>query len=205
MRTCYADGTLVLAQQRTYREVAVLATAGVAEVIGRIRRLGFEVALNKAEALYFHAPRPKGATIWSPHYHRWRQNRRHEEHEIPRTCFRLSVEFPVPLYIFGPETVEDGGGIGAPFAQYRWAERLEPSAVHRSGQVDGPLRCSRVGGHPGSAQRHPAAMCAEGDGRSGQYRGIEPSSVRRRACWLESCHGTWMCFLWRRSIAGVGA
>ena len=54
---CYADDTLVLAQQRTYREAAVLATAGVAEVVGRIRRLGLEVALNKSEALYFHAPR----------------------------------------------------------------------------------------------------------------------------------------------------
>ena len=54
---CYANDTLVLAQQRTYREAAGLATAGVAEVVGRIRRLGIEVTLNKSEALYFHAPR----------------------------------------------------------------------------------------------------------------------------------------------------
>lgn len=54
---CYADDTLVTARGRTYRDAAILATAGVAHVVGRIRRLGLEVALNKSEALCFHGPR----------------------------------------------------------------------------------------------------------------------------------------------------
>lgn len=55
--TCYADDTLVTAFGEHHREALLLATAGVAQVVGRIRRLGLEVALNKSEALCFHGPR----------------------------------------------------------------------------------------------------------------------------------------------------
>lgn len=55
--TCYADDTLVTAAAKTFREAAILATAGVAQVVGRIRTLGLEVALHKSEALLFHGPR----------------------------------------------------------------------------------------------------------------------------------------------------
>lgn len=64
--TCYADDTLVTASGKSYREAAVLATAGVAQVVARIRRLGLQVALNKSEAMCFHGPRnvsPAGAQI----------------------------------------------------------------------------------------------------------------------------------------------
>lgn len=64
--TCYADDTLVSARGHTYREAALLATAGVAQVVHRIRALGLEVALHKSEALFFHGPRhkpPPGAQI----------------------------------------------------------------------------------------------------------------------------------------------
>lgn len=63
---CYADDTLVTARGRDYRRAAVLATAGVAHVVARIRRLGLQVALNKSEALCFHGPRngpPAGAQL----------------------------------------------------------------------------------------------------------------------------------------------
>lgn len=64
--TCYADDTLVTAFGASYREAAVRATAGVAQVVRRIRSLGLEVALHKSEALLFHEPRdgpPPGAQI----------------------------------------------------------------------------------------------------------------------------------------------
>lgn len=64
--TCYADDTLVTARGRTHREAAILATAGVAHVVRRIKALGLEVALNKSEALFFHGPRrapPQGMEI----------------------------------------------------------------------------------------------------------------------------------------------
>jgi hypothetical protein len=64
--TCYADDTLVTARGRNYREAAIRATAGVATVVARIRRLGLEVALNKSEALCFHGPRkapPAGSNL----------------------------------------------------------------------------------------------------------------------------------------------
>ncbi|CAH2090002.1 unnamed protein product [Euphydryas editha] len=54
---CYADDTLVLARRPTYRDAAVLATTGVAQVVARIRRLGLSVALEKAEGIVFHGPR----------------------------------------------------------------------------------------------------------------------------------------------------
>lgn len=57
--TCYADDTLVTARGKTFREATILATAGVAQVVERIRRLGLEVALSKSEALFFHGPRNK--------------------------------------------------------------------------------------------------------------------------------------------------
>ena len=63
---CYADDTLVLAKGENYREAALHATAGVANVVGRIRCLGLEVALSKSEALCFHGPRkgpPRGAHL----------------------------------------------------------------------------------------------------------------------------------------------
>ena len=64
--TCYADDTLVTASAADYGEAARRATAGVAQVVGRIRRLGLKVALEKSEALLFHGPRqgpPPGAHI----------------------------------------------------------------------------------------------------------------------------------------------
>lgn len=63
---CYADDTLVLARGNTYRETAILATAGTAQVVSRIRRLGLQVALNKSEAICFHGPRkapPAGSEL----------------------------------------------------------------------------------------------------------------------------------------------
>lgn len=56
--TCYADDTLVAARGRTHRQ-AGLATAGVAYVLDRMRRLGLEVALHKSEAVVHHGPRNK--------------------------------------------------------------------------------------------------------------------------------------------------
>ncbi|KAA5586381.1 hypothetical protein F3H14_36425, partial [Pseudomonas aeruginosa] len=63
---CYADDTLVVARGRDLRESARLSCAGVAFVIGRIRRLGLEVALDKSQALLFHGARrapPQGAHL----------------------------------------------------------------------------------------------------------------------------------------------
>lgn len=63
---CYADDTLVTACGRSYREASILATAGLAQVVDRIRRLGLSVALNKSEAMVFHGPRnapPAGAAL----------------------------------------------------------------------------------------------------------------------------------------------
>ncbi|CAG4990825.1 unnamed protein product [Colias eurytheme] len=51
--TCYADDTLVTARGASYDEAALLAAAGVADVVGRIRRLGLDVALEKSEAIFF--------------------------------------------------------------------------------------------------------------------------------------------------------
>ncbi|KAM3958882.1 putative 115 kDa protein in type-1 retrotransposable element R1DM [Aphomia sociella] len=64
--TCYADDTLVTARGQDYREAARRATAGVAQVVGRIRRLGLAVALHKSRAIAFHGPRkrpPAGSHI----------------------------------------------------------------------------------------------------------------------------------------------
>jgi hypothetical protein len=64
--TCYADDTLVTARGSTFQEASIRATAGVATVVARIRRLGLEVALNKSEALCFHGPRkapPAGSSL----------------------------------------------------------------------------------------------------------------------------------------------
>lgn len=54
--TRYVDDTLI-ARGRSYREAAVLAQAGVAQVVARLRRLGLQVALIKSEAMCFHGPR----------------------------------------------------------------------------------------------------------------------------------------------------
>ncbi|KAA5634946.1 reverse transcriptase family protein, partial [Pseudomonas aeruginosa] len=54
---CYADDTLVVARGGSFAESARLATAGVAHVVGKIRRLGLDVALSKSEAMWFHRPR----------------------------------------------------------------------------------------------------------------------------------------------------
>lgn len=54
---CYADDTLVTAQAENYGSAAVLATAGVAQVVERIRRLGLQVALHKSEAICFYGRR----------------------------------------------------------------------------------------------------------------------------------------------------
>ncbi|KAA5655109.1 hypothetical protein F3G64_35460, partial [Pseudomonas aeruginosa] len=63
---CYADDTLVTARGDDYRSAAILAVAGVATVVSRIKRLGLEVALHKSEAVCFHSARkgpPKGANL----------------------------------------------------------------------------------------------------------------------------------------------
>ncbi|KAJ0175991.1 hypothetical protein K1T71_008165 [Dendrolimus kikuchii] len=54
---CYADDTLIAARGRTHRQACLLGTAGVSTIVGRIRRLGLEVALQKTEAVMFHGPR----------------------------------------------------------------------------------------------------------------------------------------------------
>ncbi|KAJ0169535.1 hypothetical protein K1T71_014720 [Dendrolimus kikuchii] len=54
---CYADDTLIAARGRTHRQACLLGTAGVSSIVGRIRRLGLEVALQKTEAVMFHGPR----------------------------------------------------------------------------------------------------------------------------------------------------
>ncbi|KAA5598265.1 hypothetical protein F3H15_35670, partial [Pseudomonas aeruginosa] len=51
---CYADDTLVMARGKDYHESARLACAGMTFVVGNIRRLGLEVALEKSQALLFH-------------------------------------------------------------------------------------------------------------------------------------------------------
>lgn len=64
--TCYADDTLVTARGTSFREAAILGTAGVAQVVRRIGSLGLTVALHKSEAMLFHGPRrgpPTGAEI----------------------------------------------------------------------------------------------------------------------------------------------
>ncbi|CAF4894566.1 unnamed protein product [Pieris macdunnoughi] len=63
---CYADDTLVVASGGTYVEASRRVTAGVAQVVAQIRRLGLRVALEKSEAICFHGPRrapPAGAHI----------------------------------------------------------------------------------------------------------------------------------------------
>ncbi|CAB3220326.1 unnamed protein product [Arctia plantaginis] len=63
---CYADDTLVTARGKTHHEATLRATAGVAQVVERIRRLGLEVALHKSEALFFHGLRrkpPEGSSL----------------------------------------------------------------------------------------------------------------------------------------------
>lgn len=62
----YADDTLVTAQAPSFRDAAVLATAGVAQVVRRMKALGLRVALEKSEAMFFHGPRqrpPEGSQI----------------------------------------------------------------------------------------------------------------------------------------------
>lgn len=53
----YADDTLVVSRGKTYRDVTILATAAVAQVVRRIQTLGLAVALEKSEALCLHRPR----------------------------------------------------------------------------------------------------------------------------------------------------
>ncbi|XP_013139951.1 PREDICTED: uncharacterized protein LOC106104438, partial [Papilio polytes] len=76
---CYADDTLITASGPTFRDAGVLATAGTAHVVRRIRALagtahvvrriralGLNVALEKSEAMFFHRPRtkpPRGYSI----------------------------------------------------------------------------------------------------------------------------------------------
>ncbi|CAG4927182.1 unnamed protein product [Colias eurytheme] len=63
---CYADDTLVVSTGRDFREARLRATAGVAQVVGRIKSLGLKVALEKSEAICFHGHRrapPPGEEI----------------------------------------------------------------------------------------------------------------------------------------------
>ncbi|CAG4935877.1 unnamed protein product [Colias eurytheme] len=54
---CYADDTLVVSTGRDFREARLRATAGVAQVVARIKSLGLKVALDKSEAICFHGHR----------------------------------------------------------------------------------------------------------------------------------------------------
>ncbi|KMQ91279.1 reverse transcriptase [Lasius niger] len=54
---CVADDTLVMARGDSWEEAVRLARVGGALVVGRIRALGFEVALHKTEAMFFIGPR----------------------------------------------------------------------------------------------------------------------------------------------------
>ncbi|CAG4914405.1 unnamed protein product [Colias eurytheme] len=54
---CYADDTLVVSTGRDFREARLRATAGVAQVVTRIKNLGLKVALDKSEAICFHGHR----------------------------------------------------------------------------------------------------------------------------------------------------
>ncbi|CAG4963930.1 unnamed protein product [Colias eurytheme] len=63
---CYADDTLVVSTGRDYREARLRATAGVAQVVAKIKSLGLKVALEKSEAIWFHGHRrapPTGEDI----------------------------------------------------------------------------------------------------------------------------------------------
>ncbi|CAG4978795.1 unnamed protein product [Colias eurytheme] len=63
---CYADDTLVVSTGRDFREARLRATAGVAQVVARIKSLGLKVALEKSEAICFHGHRrapPPGEEI----------------------------------------------------------------------------------------------------------------------------------------------
>jgi hypothetical protein len=57
---CYADDTLVMAWEKDWRSTTLLAQAGVAHVVSRIRALGLEVDLQKTEAVWFSGPRSRG-------------------------------------------------------------------------------------------------------------------------------------------------
>ncbi|CAF4899290.1 unnamed protein product [Pieris macdunnoughi] len=61
---CYADDTLVTAKGCNYQEASLLVTAGVEEVVTRIRQLGLRVALQKSDVICFarRSP-PRGAEI----------------------------------------------------------------------------------------------------------------------------------------------
>lgn len=50
---CYADDTLVLAQGRTPRIAAAIATLFVGSVVYRIKQLGLKIAAHKTEAILF--------------------------------------------------------------------------------------------------------------------------------------------------------
>ncbi|KAL0891774.1 hypothetical protein ABMA27_015041 [Loxostege sticticalis] len=56
---CYADDTLITARGRSYGAAAMLASVGGDLIVGRIRRLGLKVALEKTEALFFPGPRQR--------------------------------------------------------------------------------------------------------------------------------------------------
>ncbi|CAG4936399.1 unnamed protein product [Colias eurytheme] len=63
---CYADDTLVVSTGRDFREARLRATAGVAQVVAKIKSLGLKVALEKSEAICFHGHRrapPSGEEI----------------------------------------------------------------------------------------------------------------------------------------------
>lgn len=57
---CYADDTLVLSWGIDWSSTIRLAEAGVGHVVGRIKRLGLEVAPQKTEAIWFAASGKRG-------------------------------------------------------------------------------------------------------------------------------------------------
>lgn len=56
---CYADDTLVTARARNPQNAAALATAATGLMVGRIKRLGLQVAVHKTEAILFRSPRTR--------------------------------------------------------------------------------------------------------------------------------------------------
>lgn len=63
---CYADDTLITARARDPQCAAALATAATGLMVGRIKRLGLQVAAHKTEAIIFRPPRTRrtnGLTI----------------------------------------------------------------------------------------------------------------------------------------------
>lgn len=88
---CYADDTLVVAREKSYEEVARLASVGTTLVVNRIGRLGLKVALHKTEVVMFHGPR-KGPPPRGNNHHRQHPHPSKANNQIPGSSARWPVE-----------------------------------------------------------------------------------------------------------------